>query len=140
MTTAEAVLPSPLSLWAARDWAIAHHFDGHVAMYDSIRAASLLQFRSDIDFGDAACRRFDRAALCRHAHSLKGVLLLLGATAAADHARTLEVAAAGDRAEAGMAAHVGLDLPEAPADTGAAAIRTLLPLWHALRSAVLALS
>ena len=102
--------------------AIEHHFNGHTAMYDSIRAASLTQFRSDIDCGDAACLRLDRAELHRQAHSLKGVLLLLGATAASVHARRLEAAA--------------VDLARA----GALDTRALLPLWQALRTAVLALS
>ena len=146
MTTAEVELPSlpsSPSPWAARDWAIAHYFDGHAAMYDSIRAASLTQFRSDIDTGDAACSRLDRAALCRQAHSLKGVLLMLGATAAAQHARALEVAAAGEFAEAGVdvcADPEATRATHADADTGALATRALLPLWQALRSAVLALS
>ena len=152
MTTAEVVLPClPVSAvsspWAARDWAIAHHFDGHADMYDSIRAASLMQFRSDIVNGDAACSHLDRAALCRLAHSLKGVLLLLGATVAARHARSLEVAAAGELAEAGADADTDVDADvdgpathARPAEIGAVATHALPPLWHALRSAVLALA
>lgn len=112
-----AETPPVASPWEARAWAIKHHFDGHTAMYDTICIASLAQFQIDVVAGDDVCRRGDRAELRRQAHSLKGVLLLLGATAAATSARTLELACI------------------AGADSSA-----LLALWQQLRRAVLALS
>ena len=106
-----------------RAHAIECYFGGHTAMYDSIRAASLLQFRIDIDTGDAACVSLNRTDLHRLAHSLKGVLLLLGESAASGQARALEVAAAAAAGDVGIGAGV---------DSHAS-----LALWHELRAAVL---
>ena len=112
--TARAPAPSPRDLRAT---AIDAHFGGQAALYDAFRASSLAQFLADIDAGDAACRDGDVAALRRLAHSLKSVLLLLGADATSARARTLEAAAT----------------------SGVAAITALQPLWQDLRSAVLVL-
>ena len=112
--TARAPAPSPRDVRAT---AIDAHFGGQAALYDAFRASSLAQFLADIDAGDAACRDGDVAALRRQAHSLKSVLLLLGADATSARARTLEAAAA----------------------SGAAGITALAPLWQDLRSAMLLL-
>lgn len=102
---------------AVREAAVDAHFGGQAALYDAFRAASVRQFAADVVDGDAACRAGDTAALRRHAHNLKTVLLLLGADAASAQACALEAAAAD------------------PAADGAA----LQALWQTLRTAVLAL-
>ena len=96
--------------------AIENHFGGSASLYDAFRASSLAQFAEDLEAGDRACREGDAAALRRLAHSLKTVLLLLGADAASSSARALEQAAA-----------------TTPEPT------TLQPLWDATRAGVGAL-
>ena len=79
---------------AARAPAVEAHFGGNLPLYDAFRASSLLQFADDIDAGDRACREDDAPGLYRLAHSLKTVLLLLGADEASTEALKLERAAA----------------------------------------------
>lgn len=78
----------------ARARAVAAHFGGDLLLYDAFRASSLLQFADDIEAGDRACRTGDTPGLHRLAHSLKTVLLLLGADEASAEAVKLERAAA----------------------------------------------
>lgn len=112
-STESALQRGEVSAAVARAAAIAAHFAGHAGLYDAFRAASVAQFDADIAEADAACLRPDIAALRRHAHNLKTVLLLLSADEASMQARALESAA-----------------------DGATAITALLPLWRTLRAAV----
>lgn len=91
------------------------HFGGNVALYEAFRRSCLQQFAHDIQQGDAASQAQDAQTLRRLAHSLKSVLLTLGHAEASDLAKQLEA-----RAEAS-------DWAQA------------LPLWQALRQALLAL-
>jgi CheY-like chemotaxis protein len=75
-------------------------FAGRPELQAEFRRASIVQFGDDIAAGDAALRAGDTAALRRLAHSLKGVLGLLGEDTAAALARRLDAAAAASSPEA----------------------------------------
>jgi CheY-like chemotaxis protein len=96
--------------------AIAQHFGGNAALYQTFRASCLQQFAADLAIGDLACAQADAPALRRLVHSLKSVLFILGYAEASDQARRLE----------DLAAHLGqgADWPIA------------LVEWQRLRAAV----
>jgi DNA-binding NarL/FixJ family response regulator len=75
-------------------------FAGRPELHAEFRRASLVQFGHDIASGDAALLAGDQEALRRLAHSLKGVLGLLGEDEAAGLARRLDAAAAQAHPEA----------------------------------------
>jgi DNA-binding response OmpR family regulator len=97
-----SALPGTLHATLAVDeaGAIARHFAGNVALYESFKAACRQQFGADLQAGAAAIAAADLAALRRLGHNLKSVLLSLGHDAAAAQAAALEAAAvAGARDE-----------------------------------------
>ena len=69
---------------------IEQHFGGNTELYLAFRASCLQQFLLDLKSGDLACAQGDAPALRRLAHSLKSVLLTLGADAASALAGALE--------------------------------------------------
>lgn len=99
---------SPPSVATAPDvdeaGAIAKHFGGNAALFESFRAMSLAQLNGDLAAGDAALASGDRATLRRTAHNLKSVLRLMGRAPASDLAKVLEAAAAGDAPPEALAA------------------------------------
>jgi len=70
------------------------HFGGDVALYDAFSAQAVAQFAADVPDGDRCLAAGDWPALRRLAHSLKGVLALLGVERGVAIARALETAAA----------------------------------------------
>jgi CheY-like chemotaxis protein len=85
--------PDPAGRWDEAA-AVAAHFGGDASLYQKFRESCLGQFAHDLRAADAASDGRDSAALRRVAHSLKSVLLLLGAAAGSELARRLEQAAA----------------------------------------------
>lgn len=77
-----------------RQAVIAENFDGDGELYEDYLNACRAQFARDAAAGDAACQRADHRSLQRLAHSLKGVLALLGDEDGAADAATLETTAA----------------------------------------------
>jgi CheY-like chemotaxis protein len=105
--TAHAVSPASLpagapasdSRAAESQLAVERNFGGDAALHGAFRAQVLLQFGADIEDAERLLAAGDLPALRRLAHSLKGVLGLLGHEADAGIARGLEqAAAAGDAA------------------------------------------
>lgn len=89
---APAIPPSP-----AETAAIEGYFGGERSLYLLYRQQCLAQFADDLRQGDTCAAADDAAAMRRLAHSLKSVLAMLGADAAAACARAMEdSAAAGD--------------------------------------------
>lgn len=74
--------------------AVARHFGGDLAMYESFRAGCLERFGADLADGAAAVAANDAAALRRVVHGLKAVLELIGEPALAARAAAVEAAAA----------------------------------------------
>jgi DNA-binding response OmpR family regulator len=70
--------------------AIAAHFGGDRALFESFRAGCLERFAQDLDDARAAIQRDDSPSLRRVAHSLKSVLTLIGLPALSAQARELE--------------------------------------------------
>ncbi len=80
---------------AAQGDVIDTYFGGNMRVYLAYRSACELQFPIDIAQGDRALELQDAPAMRRLGHSLKSVLLALGHTQAAEHARALDTASAG---------------------------------------------
>ncbi|MFY7864855.1 Hpt domain-containing protein [Roseateles sp.] len=76
---------------AGQRQALAHHFGGNTALYQSFLQSCQAQFPADLVTGDQACERQDGPALHHLAHSLKSVLLILGFWAAGEKAADLEL-------------------------------------------------
>lgn len=74
--------------------AIAQHFGGQRELYDAFASGSNSRLRADLEAAADAVARADWQALGRTAHSLRTVMQLLGAPAAASAARHLELACA----------------------------------------------
>ncbi len=109
-------------LLAHEERAIATQFGGDAALYLAFRSQVQVQLSRDIREGEHMLTQHDWPALHRLAHSLKGVLLLLGDEPGAGLARELEsTAAAVAEAAKNMAANA------AAADAGAC-----LQGWQAL--------
>lgn len=108
-------------LLAHEERAIAGQFGGDAALYLAFRSQAQVQFVGDILEGERSLTLQDWPALHRLAHSLKGVLLLLGDEPGASLARGLETVA-----EAAAAAAT-VEPSAAAADTGAC-----LQGWQAL--------
>lgn len=79
---------------AAVQAAIAMHFGGQRELYDAFAAGSAGRLQADLAAGRDALARAEFQALYRTAHSLRTVMQLLGAPAAAAAARHLELACA----------------------------------------------
>ena len=73
---------------------VVEFFGGNSALYDAYRSACMAQFPRDIAAGDCAAAAEDAPALRLVAHNLKSVLAMLGESAAAEQARSVEEAAA----------------------------------------------
>jgi CheY-like chemotaxis protein len=91
-------LPPPLAAAPDREAearrAVIHQFGGDETLYRAFRAQATSQFEADLAEGDRLLAGGDDPALHRLAHSLKGVLALLGHEADAALALALERAAA----------------------------------------------
>jgi CheY-like chemotaxis protein len=91
--------PTPLT--AAEERVVQAQFGGDAGLYTAFRDQVHRQWRDDLAEGTRLCAAADAPGLRRLAHSLKGVLALLGDDTGAAQARQLEeVAAAGDAAAA----------------------------------------
>lgn len=98
-TAAPAAVPEPARADEVRR-AITDNFGGDATLYDAFRAQALTQFAADLGEGDQSLSAGDLPAVRRLAHSLKGVLALLGHDAGTGAARALERAAAAGEAMA----------------------------------------
>lgn len=95
---APAATPAATGRAAEARHALVHQFGGDVTLYGAFRAQATAQFADDLAEAERLLAVHDHEALRRLAHSLKGVLALLGHEADGAVARALEqAAAAGDR-------------------------------------------
>jgi CheY-like chemotaxis protein len=114
VVTPPAARPAPPP--ASRADVVRDQFAGDEVLYGTFRSGCIERFPDDLRQGDAALASGDAATLRRIAHSLKGVLRLLGEDGAAERALAVE-----NSADAGR-----LDLAAAP--------------WRELKAAVAALT
>lgn len=91
--------PGPTPLTAAEQRVVQARFGGDAGLYTAFRDQVHRQWQEDLAEGTRLCAAADGPGLRRLAHSLKGVLALLGDDTGAAQARLVEdVAAAGDAA------------------------------------------
>nr|WP_315431276.1 response regulator [uncultured Albidiferax sp.] len=98
--------------------AIDQYFAGDVELFQLYRDSCLVQLPHDITTGDQASQGGDLPALRRVAHSLKTVLLTLGAPQLSAQARELE-----------QVCHNAAPSPDSPAHSGWLALRAALAHW-----------
>ena len=113
---ATATPTTPVDLALAN--AIDQYFAGDAELFQLYRDSCLLQLPYDIATGDQASEGGDLPALRRVAHSLKTVLLTLGAPQLSAQARDLE-----------QLCHSAAPGPASPAHSGWLTLRTALARW-----------